>query len=270
GVQEPSERAGAPSRAPRQGRSGQGRPRSGKRTSAATIAAGTSSPPVSPTAAPTAASTPAGTPTGASRRARRTRSPSDVPTPRAGLRRAARRARCARTVSLGAETLASTASVRRRRSIRCGTEPTPGRSIAGAATGQIASGTKTERAAPTVIPSGLMFEANAPSTIRMIDEMRIARVRQKIDELAVRTCGSEADADDLVANSIVLVGDPAKRPWDPAVGGLARHMGYVMHDVWIAHHRRAWTRREVVDTDGAHEAPSRHETPADEALIEAE
>jgi DNA-directed RNA polymerase specialized sigma24 family protein len=115
-----------------------------------------------------------------------------------------------------------------------------------------------------------MFEANAPSTIRMIDEMRIARVRQKIDELAVRTCGSEADADDLVANSIVLVGDPAKRPWDPAVGGLARHMGYVMHDVWIAHHRRAWTRREVVDTDGAHEAPSRHETPADEALIEAE
>jgi hypothetical protein len=83
-----------------------------------------------------------------------------------------------------------------------------------------------------------MFEATAPSTLRALAELELPRVRQKLDEIAVRLAGSQADADELVANALALVGDPARLPWDGS-GDFARHMAFVMRDVWIVEQSRA-------------------------------
>jgi hypothetical protein len=83
-----------------------------------------------------------------------------------------------------------------------------------------------------------MFEATAPSTLRALAELERPRVRQKLDEIAVRLAGSQADADELVATALALVGDPARLPWDGS-GDFARHMAFVMRDVWIAEQSRA-------------------------------
>ena len=115
-----------------------------------------------------------------------------------------------------------------------------------------------------------MFEADAPSTQRVVAELKIGPVRQRIDEIAARLSGSYADADDLVANALVLVCDPDRSPWDPSQGSLAKHVGFIMRDLWIAQNRRARTRREVVDSEVAHEAPTRNATSVDEALAEHE
>jgi hypothetical protein len=83
-----------------------------------------------------------------------------------------------------------------------------------------------------------MFEATAPSTLRALAALALPRVRQKLDELAVRLAGSEADADELVANALALVCDPARSPWDGS-GDFTRHMAFVMRDVWLAEQSRA-------------------------------
>jgi DNA-directed RNA polymerase specialized sigma24 family protein len=82
-----------------------------------------------------------------------------------------------------------------------------------------------------------MFEATAPSTLRALAELAIPRVRQKLDELAVRLTGSETDADELVASALALVCDPARSPWDGS-GEFTRHMALAMRDLWIAEHSR--------------------------------
>jgi hypothetical protein len=77
-----------------------------------------------------------------------------------------------------------------------------------------------------------MFEADAPSTLRALAEMRIAVVRQKIDEVATALGGFEGgDPDDLVAEALLGVCDPQGSPWDPERGSLVRHMGQVMRDL---------------------------------------
>jgi hypothetical protein len=78
-----------------------------------------------------------------------------------------------------------------------------------------------------------MFEVAAPSTVRALAELEIPAVRAKVDEMAARMCGSADDVDDLVASALALVCDPARRPWNPVGGGLARHLGHVMRDLRV-------------------------------------
>jgi hypothetical protein len=80
-----------------------------------------------------------------------------------------------------------------------------------------------------------MFEADAPSTVRALDELRIPAVRQKIEEIAARIAGSPRDlpgeTDGLIAHALARVCDPERAPWDPARGNFVRHMGAVMREV---------------------------------------
>jgi predicted nucleic acid-binding Zn-ribbon protein len=93
-----------------------------------------------------------------------------------------------------------------------------------------------------------VYDPNALSSVKALAEFAHTLVRKKLLVIAKRlTLGSEADAEDLIAWTMMVVLDPAKDPW--LKGKFTAHMGYAMRHVQDERLRRAQVRREAVDED---------------------
>jgi DNA-directed RNA polymerase specialized sigma24 family protein len=112
-----------------------------------------------------------------------------------------------------------------------------------------------------------MFDVEAPSSKRALAELGKENVRRNLIQIAKWSTGSDADAEDLVANATLAVLDPDKDPWVSSTRTFLVHMSYVMRHVWDEDMRRARVTREVIDEDVTHDKRTvSHEPPADEEL----
>jgi hypothetical protein len=112
-----------------------------------------------------------------------------------------------------------------------------------------------------------VFDRDAPSTKRVIEELKKPRARERLFRLAMWRTHSEQDADDLVQGALECVCDPERRPWDPAEKTFLIHMSDVMRDIHYEQGRSASARHEVVDSTLARDDATVDSAPlADEAL----
>jgi DNA-directed RNA polymerase specialized sigma24 family protein len=94
-----------------------------------------------------------------------------------------------------------------------------------------------------------VFDPNAPSSQRALVELGKKKIRVSLVHIARWSTGSDADAEDLVANAILAVLDPDKTPWISLKSTFLTHMSYVMRRVWNEDMRRARARYELADED---------------------
>ena len=111
-----------------------------------------------------------------------------------------------------------------------------------------------------------VYDPKAPSSVTALAEFARKTIRKKLLVIAKRlTQGSEADAEDLIAWTLIVVLDPAKDPW--LKGTFTAHMGYAMRHVQDERLRRAQVRREAVDEDATDDRRAlTREAPADVEL----
>jgi hypothetical protein len=111
-----------------------------------------------------------------------------------------------------------------------------------------------------------VFDPDAPSTRRVLAEIEKKDVRNKLMKLAKWRARSQHEAEDLVQEALLVVCDPAKKPWREGVGFLS-HMSRVMRDLWIEGWRSARALHEVIDPSLAHDDTTVDPVPLpDEAL----
>jgi DNA-directed RNA polymerase specialized sigma24 family protein len=91
-----------------------------------------------------------------------------------------------------------------------------------------------------------MIDFDAPSSKLAVAELQKDDVRGKIYRFALWQAGSEADAQDLVADAMLLVCDPERKPWNPAKGSFFSHMRFAIRDLRIARGRAGRGRLEKV------------------------
>jgi DNA-directed RNA polymerase specialized sigma24 family protein len=95
-----------------------------------------------------------------------------------------------------------------------------------------------------------VFDKDAPSSLRVFDELAKDSVRKQLHRYAVWRTGDDDDARDLVADALVLVCDPdEKKTWDPAKKSFFGHMRRVLDDLAIIRQRVGRGRFETRETD---------------------
>jgi DNA-directed RNA polymerase specialized sigma24 family protein len=97
--------------------------------------------------------------------------------------------------------------------------------------------------------AAVVYDAEAPSSKRVVAELQRPEVRAQVYRLARWSTRSEIDAEDLVQDALVRVLDPEDAPWDPERRGFLTHMSFVMRQTWDQRGRAARARLEVI-TDG--------------------
>ena len=112
-----------------------------------------------------------------------------------------------------------------------------------------------------------MFDRNAPSSQRAIEEFRKEEVRASLYRYAAKRTQSLADAEDVLADALIRVLDPDDKPWDPAQRSFERHMRFLVRDVAIDRARSGYARFEVVDTSPG-EAAASPDPQADEIVAQ--
>ncbi|HZU82455.1 MAG TPA: hypothetical protein VE987_06050 [Polyangiaceae bacterium] len=91
-----------------------------------------------------------------------------------------------------------------------------------------------------------MFDPPAPSAERVLRELRDPVVVRCLVKYAARRTGSRADGDDVLADAIQRVCDPAGKPWEPDKASFTRHMQLVIDDLVVQRARRGHRRFEDV------------------------
>jgi hypothetical protein len=115
-----------------------------------------------------------------------------------------------------------------------------------------------------------VFDRDAPPTKRALAELAKKDVFEKVHLYAIWRTSSEADAEDLLADAVECVGDPDRKPWDPAKGSFFRHMRLVMDTLAIETARGGYARFEVVSSSLAADEKTADPGPQpDGALHEA-
>jgi DNA-directed RNA polymerase specialized sigma24 family protein len=113
-----------------------------------------------------------------------------------------------------------------------------------------------------------MFDKDAPSSRRVFAALAQDGVRAQLYRYAIWRTGDADDAQDLVADALVLVCDPAKKKtWDPAGGkSFFRHMRGLLDDLAVVGTRAGPGRFEINETDLIHKTGDPHAfpEPADE------
>ncbi len=113
----------------------------------------------------------------------------------------------------------------------------------------------------------VVFDPKAPSSRSALEELAKVGVRMKLLLIARKQTRSDADAEDLIANALVLVCDADRAPWDPTAGAFIRHMAHVMRKRAIEDARTWSARKVVVDSALVDGAPVPDGAPlADEAI----
>jgi DNA-directed RNA polymerase specialized sigma24 family protein len=95
---------------------------------------------------------------------------------------------------------------------------------------------------------------DAPSSKAALAELQKEDVRGHLKKFARWRCASEAAAEDLLADAMILVFDPERKPWSPEVGSFTRHMRMVMDDLAVLRARRGYGRYERAQDGGVLDA----------------
>jgi DNA-directed RNA polymerase specialized sigma24 family protein len=93
------------------------------------------------------------------------------------------------------------------------------------------------------------MDFEAPSSLRAVAALREGRTLERLLRFACLVVESETDAEDLLADAIVLVCDPEGRPWEEGRGSFLTHMRIVIRDLARRERRSARTRREAPGMD---------------------
>jgi DNA-directed RNA polymerase specialized sigma24 family protein len=108
-----------------------------------------------------------------------------------------------------------------------------------------------------------------PSSARAIEALGEGDTRKNLLKFGVWLTGSEASAEDLLADALELACNPDDgRPWDPERGSFSTHMRIVMRDLAKRERRSSRARHEVLSSKKVARARSRAPI-ADEALADA-
>ncbi len=116
-----------------------------------------------------------------------------------------------------------------------------------------------------------MFDPHAPSTVSALRELAAPGARAALLRVALVLSPVRADAEDLLAEAIVLVSDPDARPWEPERAPFMTHMRVVLRDLARQERRRVRAQRETLSDDpgGDHPPADPGPGPAD-LLVDAE
>jgi len=114
-----------------------------------------------------------------------------------------------------------------------------------------------------------VYDPKAPSSLRALEAYADRANARSVLRYAMWRTKSRHEAEDLIADAMERVLDPADLPWDPSVTTFRRHMRMVMNDDFIEQHRRGFGKYETVDSD--HEAFDRvaQPTPAPDMALQA-
>jgi hypothetical protein len=110
-----------------------------------------------------------------------------------------------------------------------------------------------------------MFDPTAETSVRALAELAKPKLRELLVRIAKLSTHSEADAEDLVAETLEVVLDPEGDPW--VKGSFVTHMMYAMRHQW-AERMKTWAARNVAadPTITRDENTVTTEPPADEQL----
>jgi DNA-directed RNA polymerase specialized sigma24 family protein len=91
-----------------------------------------------------------------------------------------------------------------------------------------------------------VFDKDAPTSKQVFAELAKEGVRKQLHRYATWRTGDEDEANDLVANALVLVCDPEKdKTWDPSKRTFFRHMRRVLDDIAIEQKRTGAGKYEI-------------------------
>jgi len=105
-----------------------------------------------------------------------------------------------------------------------------------------------------------MYDPDAPTSKRALEELARPKVREILVRIAKLYTQSEADAEDLVADALMLALDPEDSPW--IKGKFLTHMSFLMRHVWTDQMRLSRARHEVVDSTVARDENTLSAEPA--------
>jgi hypothetical protein len=115
-----------------------------------------------------------------------------------------------------------------------------------------------------------MFDANAPTSLRVAEQLANATIREKLMKIAWWSTKEALAARDLVEDGLVRVLDPEDKPWDPENGTFVTHMTHVLRQIWSDRLRRLKDHElpseRLVGRARARAAMASDDLPPDEAL----
>ncbi len=112
-----------------------------------------------------------------------------------------------------------------------------------------------------------LIDYKAASSERALAEIQQKGVRDHLMKFATWRCGSEAAAEDILADAMLLACDPEAKPWNPDKGSFTRHMRLVIHDLVIQGARRGYGHFERVEDGLVMDETTENPAPAaDERL----
>jgi DNA-directed RNA polymerase specialized sigma24 family protein len=112
-----------------------------------------------------------------------------------------------------------------------------------------------------------MYDAKAPSSLRVVAELAIPGVQKALLRLALKRTRNLAQAEDLVAEALMRVMAPDDLPWDDTKGSFLGHMARVMTHV-RGRQLRAGSAREVPDDGLAIDDRTLTREPAADVALE--
>src|ERR1700733_6700419 len=91
------------------------------------------------------------------------------------------------------------------------------------------------------------MDLDSPSSKLVATELTKPRVNVRLRQVARWHTRNDAQADDLVADSLVRVLEPDDRPWDPSMRTFLTHMTQVIRQTWDQQTRSFYFRNVYAD-----------------------
>jgi DNA-directed RNA polymerase specialized sigma24 family protein len=93
----------------------------------------------------------------------------------------------------------------------------------------------------------VVLDFHAPSSRLVLEEVAKPRVRTRLHKIALLYTGSDATAEDLVAEALARACDPDRAPWSPEKSPFLTHMTFVIRKTWYRSMRKASVQLEILD-----------------------
>jgi DNA-directed RNA polymerase specialized sigma24 family protein len=128
------------------------------------------------------------------------------------------------------------------------------------------------RSASGTVAATSEMDFQAPASRRALDALRIAQCEKLLLTFALWLTGIEADAEDLLRETIYCMCDPiGGMPWDPARSSVTTHARFVMKKLARKRWRSSRRKREVLtDRDVIDDTYENEAALPDDAIAERE
>jgi DNA-directed RNA polymerase specialized sigma24 family protein len=111
-----------------------------------------------------------------------------------------------------------------------------------------------------------VLDKDAPSSLRALEAIADPATREHLLRYATWRTKDPDEAQDLLADALLLALDPEKKPWTDTTYSFRRHMRRIMDDLAIERARKASSRLEITESEllGDSDDPDRLPDPGDE------